>query len=409
MRKNPARIAWAVLLSCFAVFCLLAVSIPLTLRWFLLHGEANQPGTLRVATGTILILPEGADEPIAVVDSRSVAPGTLIRTDESSQGTLSFTQGNNGDSAELVTVQLYPGAEVVIAESSRPRFALSGDPNRLTLEVKNGRVRINASEALPHGLTVGVVTPRATAVLSPGSYAVQTGDARTQIATRVGEARVENAGGQVVVSDGLSTSITDQDPPQAPIAAASNLIENGDFKDPLGPPTWLIGRFPEDSSASGGDVKIDTTSGRTAARFSRINQPPTHTEVSITQVLDQSVHDYESLNLQMDVLLRWQSLPGAGEQSSEFPLMFRLDYQDIYGNHQFWTHGFYYRDPPPQWVVTGGQKIPQNTWFAFESGNLFERLKEEGLPQPAKINYLKIYASGHNYDSLVTEVRLMAK
>ena len=61
------------------------------------------------------------------------------------------------------------------------------------------------------------------------------------------------------------------------------------------------------------------------------------------------------------------------------------------------------------WVVTGGQKIPQNVWFAFESGNLFERLKQEGLPLPAKINYLKIYASGHNYDSLVSEVRLLAR
>ena len=89
--------------------------------------------------------------------------------------------------------------------------------------------------------------------------------------------------------------------------------------------------------------------------------------------------------------------------------MFRLDYEDVYGNHQFWTYGFYYRDPPPQWVVTGGQKIPQNVWFAFESGNLFERLKQEGLPLPAKINYLKIYASGHNYDSLVSEVRLLAR
>ena len=150
-------------------------------------------------------------------------------------------------------------------------------------------------------------------------------------------------------------------------------------------------------------------SGRSAARLSRINQPPTHSEVAITQVLDRSVHDYEYLNLQMDVLLRWQSLPGAGEQSSEFPLMFRLDYEDIYGSHQFWTHGFYYQDPPAQWVVTGGQKIPQNIWFPFESGNLLERLKAEGLPPPATINYLKVYASGHNYDSLVTEIRLVAR
>jgi hypothetical protein len=245
--------------------------------------------------------------------------------------------------------------------------------------------------------------------LVPGSYAVQVNDDHTQVSTRQGEVRVEGDAGQVIVTDGLSTSVAASQPPTAPAAASDNLIANGDFQEPLGPPNWLVSRFPEENGAVEGDIEIETSGGRNVVRFSRINQPPTHTEVAMTQVLDQRVHDYETLNLQMDVWLRWQSLPGAGEQSSEFPLMFRLDYQDIYGNHQFWTHGFYYRDPPPQWVVTGGQKIPQNVWFAFESGNLFERLKEEGLPPPAKINYLKIYASGHNYDSQVAEVRLMAQ
>jgi hypothetical protein len=409
MRKNPARVAWTVLLACFAIFCLLAVTIPLALRWFVLHGEISQPGILRVAEGTILILPSGADEPIAVVDSRSLAPGTLIKTDGSSQGTLGFTQDKTENSPEIATVQVYPDAEVVIARYSKPRFASSSDPNHLTLDLASGRVRINASGASPQGLAIDVVTPHAQVDLVPGSYAVQVNDDHTQVSTRQGEARVEGDAGQVIVTDGLSTSVAASQPPTAPAAASDNLIANGDFQEPLGPPNWLVSRFPEENGAVEGDIEIETSGGRNVVRFSRINQPPTHTEVAMTQVLDQRVHDYETLNLQMDVWLRWQSLPGAGEQSSEFPLMFRLDYQDIYGNHQFWTHGFYYRDPPPQWVVTGGQKIPQNVWFAFESGNLFERLKEEGLPPPAKINYLKIYASGHNYDSQVAEVRLMAQ
>lgn len=409
MRKNPVRIAWTVLLICFVAFCLLAVTIPLTMRWFLLHSEVEQPGMLRVTQGTILILPEGADDPIAVVDSRAVAPGTLIQTDQGAQATIGFSQSKDADSPDIATIQVYPAAQLIIARSTRPRFALSDDPNGLSLAVTSGRVRINTSEALPNGLAVDVVTPHATIALSPGSYAVKVDSEHTQVATRSGEARVEGEGGQVVVAEGQSTSVTPAQPPSAPAAAADNLIVNGDFEDPLGPPTWLITSFPNDSDATTGEVNTETLSDRNVVRFSRINQPPTHTEIGITQVLDQSVQDYETLSLQMDVLLRWQSLPGAGEQSSEFPLMFRLDYQDIYGNHQFWTHGFYYRDPPPQWVVTGGQKIPQNVWFAFESSNLFYRLKEEGLPPPAKINYLKIYASGHNYDSLVSEVRLMAQ
>ena len=331
MRKNPSRIAWTVLLICFAVFCLLVVTIPLTLRWFLLHGEVNQPGMLRVAVGTILMLPDGADEPIAVVDSRPVEIGTLIQTDGSAQGTLGFAQDEATGSPEVATVQVYPSAQVVLAVSNRPRFALSSDPNHIALEVKSGRVRINTSEALTDGLTVDVITPHATVKLTSGSYAVQVSGEQTQISTRIGEARVEAEGGQVRVADGLSTSVAEGQPPSPPAATADNLIDNGTFEEPLGPPTWLVSRFPEDNGTSTGEIGTDTSTGRQAVRFSRINQPPTHTEVGMTQVLDQSVHDYENLNLQMDVLLRWQSLPGAGEQSSEFPLMFRLDYEDVYG------------------------------------------------------------------------------
>jgi hypothetical protein len=207
-----------------------------------------------------------------------------------------------------------------------------------------------------------------------------------------------------LVTSGQRTIIPDELPPNDPLPLPENLIVNGDFQEPLGPPTWLLSRYPDDPGSVA--VEIVSAEGRNATRFRRLNQTPIHTEVGITQVLDRSVQDFEPLVLQMDVLLRWQSLPGAGEQSSEFPLMVWLDYEDIYGNHQFWTHGFYYRDPSAQWVVTGGQKIQPNLWFPYESGNLFELLPMAGRPPPAKINWIRIYASGHNYESLVSEVRL---
>jgi hypothetical protein len=304
---------------------------------------------------------------------------------------------------------------VLLSQASRPRFAFSSEPTRSSIDIASGRARIYVAEVQPHGQEFTVTTPHGAATLAPGSYAVQVSSERMQVVTRQGQAIVAAQEQRVVVPEGTSVTVPAGQAPSAPAAAAENLIANGNFQEPLGPPTWLVSAYPADPSGTGagdstaGQAELTTVDGRTAARLSRINQPPTHSEVAITQVLDRSVHDYEYLNLQMDVLLRWQSLPGAGEQSSEFPLMFRLDYEDIYGNHQFWTYGFYYQDPPAQWVVTGGQKIPQNIWFPFESGNLLERLKAEGLPPPATINYLKIYASGHNFDSLVTEIGLIAR
>lgn len=410
MRKNPTRIAWAVLMTSFITFCLLAVSIPLALRWYVLHSQVKQTGLVRVTSGTVLLLPEAGGDPIAIVDSRAVQPITLIKTDPRSQAALSFNAAGDPEhtSPETATVQVYPSAQVLLSQASRPRFSASSDPTQIGIEVQSGRVRIYTAKVLPNGQEFTVTTPHGTATLGPGSYAVQVSTDQTQIASRSGQAAVEANGQVVILPEGTSSTLLPGQPPGEPSVTAENLINNGDFQQPLGPPDWLISKYPADDPTAG-QAELTTVNGRNAVRFSRINQPPTHTEVGITQVLDMSVHDYEYLNLQMDVLLRWQSLPGAGEQSSEFPLMFRLDYEDIYGNPQFWTHGFYYQDPPAQWVVTGGEKIPQNVWFPFESGNLLERLKQEGLPAPATINYLKIYASGHNYESLVSEVGLIAR
>ncbi len=410
MRNNPARLGWVILLISFITFCVLAVSIPLGVRWYLLHSQVTQNGLLRVTSGTVLLFPGPDSEPIAVVDARAVEPGTLIKTDQRSQAALSFyIAGSNGQAGqEIATAQIYPAANVLLARSSQPRFAVSSDPARVAIDVGSGRVRVYVASVQPNGQEFIVTTPHSAVSLKPGSYAVQVGAEQTQVIVRQGEAIVEANDRRVAVPAGASVTVLAGQTPGNPDAATENLVVNGNFQEPLGAPSWLVSRYPADDP-SAGSAELTAVGGRTAARLSRINQPPTHSEVAITQVLDRSVHDYEYMNLQMDVLLRWQSLPGAGEQSSEFPLMFRLDYEDIYGNHQFWTHGFYYQDPPAQWVVTGGQKIPQNIWFPFESGNLLERLKAEGLPPPAEINYLKIYASGHNYDSLVTEIRLVAR
>lgn len=408
MHNNTPRLAWVILLISFSICLILVVSGPLAARWFVAHSATDEPAILRVTTGTMLLLTTGAGDPIAVVDSREVEPGTLIQSDQSSQGSLSFTLNETVNSPEVATVQIYPAAQLAMERNTRPRFGVSRDPRKIAIEVRSGRVRINTAEVMPTGLEFSVVTPQALIEMGPGSFAVQVNNDETQVVSRLGQATVEGSGETVVITEGVGVTVATGDPPGEPAVAADNLIVNGDFEEPLGPPEWLVTRYPADDPSSG-QVEIESEAGRNVVRFSRINQPPTHTEVGITQVLERDILDYEMVNLQLDVLLHWQSLPGAGEQSSEFPLMFRLDYEDVYGNHQFWTHGFYYREPPAQWVVTGGERILQDTWFPFESGNLKDRLQQQGLPPPAKLNFLKIYASGHNYDSMAAEVRIVAR
>ncbi|MER2598190.1 MAG: FecR domain-containing protein [Caldilineales bacterium] len=408
--KNPTGLAWIILLTSFAVFCALLVSLPLAVRWYVLHSQVTQVGVVRVTSGTVLLAPSSDSDPIALIDMRSIEPGTVIKTDQRSQAALVFQAvgKKSQPGPEISTVQIYPAAEVVLTRASRPRFALSTDPVQFSLEVRSGRVRVYVAGTEPEGQRFTLTTPHAEIELAPGSYSVETNVTQTQLTVRFGEATLRAQGQQVVVASGTNSTVLAGQPPTAAASGDEELIVNGDFQTALGPPNWLITIYPADD-ATAGSAEVTDVDGRMVTRLRRINQPPTHSEVGITQVLEKDVRDFDYLNLQMDVLLRWQSLPGAGEQSSEFPLMLRLDYEDVYGNHQFWTHGFYYQEKPPQWVVTGGEKIPQNTWYPFESGNLLERLKTEGLPPMATLNYLKLYASGHNYESLVAEISLVAR
>ena len=52
--------------------------------------------------------------------------------------------------------------------------------------------------------------------------------------------------------------------------------------------------------------------------------------------------------------------------------------------------------------------LNQGEWFTYVSGNIIEELKQQGTP-PARINSIRIYASGHNYQSMVSEVDLRTR
>jgi hypothetical protein len=53
-----------------------------------------------------------------------------------------------------------------------------------------------------------------------------------------------------------------------------------------------------------------------------------------------------------------------------------------------------------------GEQIPRGVWYPYESGNLLELL---GDSRPMYVTELTIYASGWNYDALVSEVQLIVE
>jgi hypothetical protein len=255
-----------------------------------------------------------------------------------------------------------------------------------------------------------MLTPHTEAVLEEGSYRIEVANEGTQFTVLRGQATVGYDGSGEVLHQGERTWVDLDGVPADPLPAAQNLIENGSFQPPLDS-QWVTSTVVFSSTLQPPEIQEVEHSGRRAIRLVR-REPDdgTHSEVAIQQRLDQDVRDYDRLTVSMDVLLDFQSLSGGGLLSSEFPIIVRLDYKDRWGSDKFWTHGFYYQNrdgypiAPDPWGQPTGEKIPRGVWYPYESGNLLELL---GDNRPAQITGLTVYASGWNYDSLVSEVQLI--
>jgi hypothetical protein len=97
-------------------------------------------------------------------------------------------------------------------------------------------------------------------------------------------------------------------------------------------------------------------------------------------------------------------LSGGGVVSSEDPLIRRLKYRDVYGSEAEWVHGFYYQNTANN-PTNNGELVLSNVWLPYESGNLLETLD----PRPFFITSIQVYASGWDYDSFVTGIRLIVE
>jgi hypothetical protein len=404
MRNNPARVAWTVLALAFVVFCLLITGIPLGFRAYLLNAQQDQDTLLQVIEGTVLVDKANGSEPIGVTDSAMLSPGDEVITDDTSWATL--------DLFERSHVTLYREAKIKLEEAKAPQFDLSQRANQITLNMTGGIVRLGVALPRERPTDFQVVTPHTDVVLQEGSYRIEVANQRTQLTVLRGEAEVGQDTATEVLRQGERTYVDLTGVPTDPLPAAQNLIENGSFQQPL-EPYWITSTVVFSSTVAPPRLEVVEEGGRRAVRLVR-REPDdgTHSEVAIQQRLDQDVRDFDQLAVSLDVLLDFQSLSGGGLLSSEFPIIVRLDYKDRWGSDKFWTHGFYYqnRDGYPiaqdPWGQPTGEKAPRGVWYPYESGNLLELL---GDNRPAQITGLTVYASGWNYDSLVSEIQLIVE
>jgi hypothetical protein len=404
MRKNPERVAWMVLAAAFVIFCVLVTGIPLGIRSYVLNATEDRETQLQRIEGTILVQEAEGSKPYGVTDAATLSPGDEVILDATTRATL--------DLFERSHIALYSNTNVELARVQAPRFGTSDRPNRITLNLTRGLARVGVALPGERDTQFRVVTPHTTLTLKEGSYRIEVTNQATQVTVVRGEARMGSGAFLDVLMQGTRTRVDLSGVPEDPMPAAQNLIQNGDFQQPLSS-GWLTSTVVLTSAVQPPTVEVIEDGGRQAVRLVRREADEgNHSEVAIQQRFDQDVHDFDQLAVSVDVKLNYQSLSGGGQLSSEFPIIIRLDYKDLWGNDKFWTHGFFYQNQvgypiaPDPWGRPTGEKIPQGVWYPYESANLMELL---GDNLPANITGLTVYASGWNYESLVSEIQLIVE
>ncbi len=402
--RDPARTAWIVLLLAFAVFCLLAITVPWGVSRYLRTATAPQQASVEPISstgGTVLAEFSGVTQPVsAIID---VPPGGRIVTDEQSGAFVQFFEGSN--------LRLAANTEVILRRMRAPRWRWSRASDTLLVEIRRGRITLGAASAVDVPLHYEVRSPHAIAVLGEGSYRIDVTPTETEVVAYeksyggVEWAEVSAAGKTVRLGPGQRTQVLAGQPPSAPLGAVENLVDDSYFALPLGE-VWTPFRDQGGDGDDGvdGQVSIIEMEGRRAVQFSRQDSRDNSADVGIVQEVDEALPDLTtSLTLQADLKILDQEIAGGGVQSTEYPVVLRLKYKDAQGSEHVWYHGFYYE---PGNHVQNGEQVPQGEWRTYDSGNLLD--PTTGLnPPPVKIVSLEVLASGHDYWSLVSYVRLL--
>ena len=439
--NSPERIAWIVLLGAFALFCSLTLTGIFGVYHYLFRSTVPMSALLNVAKGTVGIT--GADLRETVEREREDLTNTVtsISTDSLSQATIQFRDAVESDSVSaplLAAVTLQGDTFVTFNHAIRPRFDWSQDPQHIQFSRLTGQLDVLVTGVQDHPFflmdiyTDDLNTDR-------GVHIQLRSNGRFRLTVSEDEIRLLNLAGAVSAFFGDDPALRN------PVEAGKELLirignrsirtldttrilsVNGDFSlqdTPIGqvytpdaPPSWSCRGLPAQDPP--GYYSLVEYDGRVGVSLRRHSNATTHGEISCMQVFEAESLDaraFESLSILATFSLNYQSLSLCGTKGSECPLMVHINYSTNYrqaDNISNWFRGFYYEDQAASQYKKRCSSCLQdhidtnaNVWYTFDSGNLLNLIAEE--EQPVFINSIRFYASGHQFDAVVSEVILLA-
>lgn len=416
MRQNPERLAWTVLWIAFVAFCAVSIACPLSVHRYL--RDARRPLFVQVNAqrGTVRVERKNSNRGEAT--SRDNPPielfkGDSVRTGQLNEGLLSIQRGDEANRESLVSVVVFDNSDILLQDAYSPRFGLSDDAHTVELQMKGGRARIEVHPAADgRPVQLNVHTDHSRVHLSEGSYALEVSNQQTTVTARSGEATVHTGDESITLTDGKHAIVSLEGEIESPPGVERDLIVNGDFGQGIN--TGWISLVPSDPTVR---ISLVEDNEQPVVQFQHTEAQPQ--EVTLIQTVNRNVRDLTSLVLHLKVRINYHSLPVCGSKGSECPVMVRIDYKSEDGGDRQWVHGFYIEGDPntsnvPSYCLTcpdriGGDhdRIQGQTWFLYESVNLMEIEPPEH--RPVIIQSIRIYASGHVYDSMFTDVELLAR
>jgi hypothetical protein len=423
MQSNPQRLAWITMLSGLAIFCLLCVSTVLFARWLLFESPTGLNVTLHVGRGTVGLASETTSGEQAIRSSAQVNPSARLSTDSDSQGYLSFSDPYSN--REIVTVLLRNASVAHLNTASRPRFSLSDNPYEIRLTGINGRVEVRVNNDLDRDIRLSLEGAMGEVRIdTSGTYWIESTLTSFKVTVREGSATLINADhrAQHITASNIG-SINAGDPIIYLSAGPTEILPNSTFiesRDGNWPVGWSCTTSADVAGKIEGHWSFINDDGRPIIHISREGDPePNHGETRCLQYLTDddpeyghNVLQYSDLRLRATMMINYQQLSACGDQGTECAVMLRIEYLDTNGNRMAdWIHGFYAEYTPNLGRTTCDtcwgehERINKNAWYTFESGNLLMDLPEN--IRPGWIISIQFYASGHQYDVMLSEVSLL--
>jgi hypothetical protein len=444
LTRHPQFIAMTVLLSSFAIFVMLCGLFTFTGYWFFFESGVDLKVNLQVSRGSIKVTyPEGGD-PQLIESSADIEGLATVRINETSQGYLTFI--DNYSRQTIATLYLLPNSTVTVRQSRRPRFDFSGNAYILYLTDVAGHLQVDMPAGLGRSTDLKIGTAFGEAIFDQvGSYRLDVSDQQTEVYALSGTALLRNIVNQTWQVPQQQYGTLDRNTQKVLVQPLPYILMNpriGSKTDEWGatmPLYWAC-----DSEANvvnepqGKTERVFAEDGKGILHMYRVggdgkpenpenygNPGLGHAETGCQYAILGDISQFKSLRIRARFMIRGQSLSTCGDIGTECPIMIQLTFcragvdidecrdMTIRQEADVLRHGFYAKRPDNDnrrlncdTCIQPHEKIMPNVWYVYDSGDLFLLLPPER--RPSVISTIHVYASGHAYDVMISDLEVIA-